>query len=280
MGRLTGRVAMVTGCAGEHGFGRAIARRLAAEGADLLLTDVAPAGTPVVSTKPGSGWGGLPAVAEEVQALGRRALTALVDVTAAAQVAAAVERAVAELGGIHILVNNAAAPPGDDRVPVVELSEAAWDRVLDVNLKGTFLCSRAVAPVMIRQGVGGRIVNIGSDCSKVGRPRMAAYCASKFGVVGFTQALALELAPHGITVNAVCPGAADTERLDYLGQRPDGTYDPALRAARIAERAAAVPLGRLAKPEDVAEVVAFLCSDGAAYLTGQALNVSGGAVCH
>jgi NAD(P)-dependent dehydrogenase (short-subunit alcohol dehydrogenase family) len=277
---LTGKVAMITGCGGEHGFGRAIARRLAAEGADLLLTDVAPAGVKVVPSKPTGGWRGLEAVADEVRAAGRRALTALADVRSAEQVEAAVQRALDAFGRLDILINNAAAPPGADRVPVVELGEEAWDTVLDVNLKGAFLCSRAVARVMLERGTRGRIVNMSSNCGKVGYPRMAAYCASKFGLIGFTQALALELAPAGITVNAICPGGADTDRLDYLGRRPDGSFDPALRARGIAERAAAVPLGRLATPEDVAAVTAFLVSEEAEYITGQAINVAGGSVMH
>ncbi|HXG16703.1 MAG TPA: SDR family NAD(P)-dependent oxidoreductase [Calidithermus sp.] len=277
---LTGKVAMITGSGGERGFGRAIARRLAAEGADLFLTDVTPTGVTVVPSKPAGGWRGLEAVADEVRAAGRRAVTALVDVRSADQVEAAVQRALDAFGRLDILVNNAAAPPGADRVPVVELGEEAWDTVLDVNLKGAFLCSRAVARAMLERGTRGRIVNMASNCGKVGYPRMAAYCASKFGLIGFTQALALELAPAGITVNAICPGGADTDRLDYLGRRPDGSFDPALRARGIAERAAAVPLGRLATPEDVAAVTAFLVSEEAEYITGQAINVAGGSVMH
>lgn len=277
---LTGKVAMITGCGGQHGFGRAIARRLGAEGADLLLTDVAPAGVKVVASKPTGDWRGLEAVADEVRAAGRRAVTALVDVRSADQVEAAVKRALDTFGRLDILVNNGAAPPGADRVPVVELGEEAWDTVLDVNLKGAFLCARAAARAMLERGTRGRIVNMSSNCGKVGYPRMAAYCASKFGLIGFTQALALELAPAGITVNAICPGGADTDRLDYLGRRPDGSFDPALRARAIAERAAAVPLGRLATPEDVAAVTAFLVSDEAEYITGQAINVAGGSVMH
>jgi len=280
MQRLEGKVAMITGCAGEHGFGRAIARRLAAGGADLLLTDVAPAGVQVVATKPATGWRGLEAVTDETRGLGRRVVAAIADVRSAPDVAAAVERGVAELGRIDILVNNAAAPPGADRAPAVELSEEAWDLVLDVNLKGVFLCSQAVARLMLRLGIRGRIINMGSDCSKIGYAGLAAYCASKFGLLGFTQALAKELAPAGITVNAVCPGSADTDRLDYLGRRPDGGFDPGLRAAGIRERAAAIPLGRVATPEDVAELTAFLASDEAGYITGQAINVSGGLVMH
>jgi NAD(P)-dependent dehydrogenase (short-subunit alcohol dehydrogenase family) len=278
--RLEGKVAMVTGSGGEHGFGRAIARRLAADGADLLLTDVAPAGTRVVETKPGTGWGGLAAVAEEVRRTGRRAVTALADVRSAAEVQAAVDLALRAFGRIDVLVNNAAAPPGPDRVPVVELAEEAWRHVLEVNLTGTYLCAKAVAAAMLARRTRGRIINMSSNLGKVGQARMAAYCASKFGVIGFTQALALELAPHGITVNAICPGSADTDRLDYLGRRADGSFDEALRARAVAERAAAIPLGRVATVEDVAELTAFLASDAASYVTGQAINLAGGAVMH
>jgi meso-butanediol dehydrogenase / (S,S)-butanediol dehydrogenase / diacetyl reductase len=280
MGKLDGKVALITGAGGEHGFGRAIARRLAADGAELALTDVVPHGTRAVESKPTAGWGGLEAVAAEARQAGRGAVTALVDVRSARQVDDAVERVLRELGRIDILVNNAAAPPGADRVPVVELPEEAWDTVLDVNLKGSYLCARAVAGAMVRRGIRGRIINMSSNCGKLGYPRMAAYCASKFALIGFTQALALELAPAGITVNAICPGPADTDRLDFLGRRTDGSFDPALRAQSIRQRAAAIPLGRVATVEDVAELAAFLASDGAEYLTGQAINVAGGSIMH
>jgi 3-oxoacyl-[acyl-carrier protein] reductase/meso-butanediol dehydrogenase/(S,S)-butanediol dehydrogenase/diacetyl reductase len=271
---------MVTGCAGERGLGRAIARRFAAEGTDLVLTDVAPLGTHIVPAKPLGDWAGLDAVAAEVRQTGVRVLVALVDVRSAEQIDRVVEAALAEFGRIDILVNNAAAPPGADRVPVVELGEEAWDAVLAVNLKGAFLCSQAVARAMLRQGIRGRIINIASDRGKVGTANLAAYCTSKFGLIGFTQSLAMELAPAGITVNAICPGGVDTERMDYLGRRPDGTYDDAQRRAEIARRAAAIPLGRFTSPEDVAAVAAFLASDASAYITAQAINVSGGAVNH
>jgi NAD(P)-dependent dehydrogenase (short-subunit alcohol dehydrogenase family) len=280
MGGLTGKVAMVTGCGGERGLGRAIAGQLAAEGADLVLTDVARKGTRIVPAKPQGDWGGLDAIAAEIQATGRRALVALVDVRSAGQIDRGVEVALREFGRIDILVNNAAAPPGADRVPVVELTVQAWDAVLNVNLTGAFLCSRAVARVMLRQGIAGRIINIASDRGKVGTASLAAYCTSKFGLIGFTQSLAMELAPARITVNAICPGGVDTERMDYLGRRPDGTYDDGERRAEIARRAAAIPLGRFASPGDVAALAAFLASDGAGYITGQAVNVSGGAVNH
>jgi 3-oxoacyl-[acyl-carrier protein] reductase/meso-butanediol dehydrogenase/(S,S)-butanediol dehydrogenase/diacetyl reductase len=280
MGRLEGKVAMVTGSGGQRGFGRAIARRLAAEGADLVLTDIAPAGTRVVATKPATGWRGLDAVADEVRDAGRRAVTALVDVRAADQIQRAVDLADRTYGRLDILVNNAAAPPGSDRVPVVELPEPAWREILETNLTGTYLCSKAVAGLMVARGTAGRIVNMSSNCGKVGYARLAAYCASKFGVIGFTQALALELAPHRITVNAICPGPADTDRLDFLGRRPDGGYDESLRSGALAERAAQIPLQRVASAEDVAELAVFLASDAASYVTGQAINLAGGAIMH
>jgi NAD(P)-dependent dehydrogenase (short-subunit alcohol dehydrogenase family) len=280
MGVLNGKVAVVTGCAGERGVGRAIARRLAKEGADLMLTDVAPGGTRVVKAKPLTERGGLEAAAKEVQRIGQRVLTALLDVRSASQIDAVIDQTLRTFGRLDILVNNAAAPPGADRVPVTELSEEAWDTVLDINLKGSFLCAKAAANAMLRHKIRGRIINIGSGNSKVGHPRLAAYCASKFGLLGFTQSLALELAPAGITVNIICPGAMDTERLDYFGRREDGSYDPNQRIERIKRLGTEVPLGRLATPEDVAAVTAFLASDEAEYITGQAVNVTGGAIMH
>jgi NAD(P)-dependent dehydrogenase (short-subunit alcohol dehydrogenase family) len=277
MSRLSGKVAMVTGCSGERGIGRAVARRLAADGADLVLTS---SGVRLAINKPTSGWGGLEAVAKEVRDTGQRALTVSLDVRSVSQIAAAIDQTLQQFGRLDILVNNAAAPAGADRVPVVHLSEEAWDIVLDVNLKGAFLCAKAAANVMLRQHIRGRIINIGSDNSKVGEPRLAAYCASKFGLVGFTQALAMELAPAGITVNTVCPGPVDTERVDYFGRREDGTYDEGRRAARITQLSAATPLGRLATPKDVADLTAFLASDEAEYITGQAINLVGGLIMH
>jgi len=280
MPELNGKVALITGCAGERGVGRAIARRLAAAGADLVLTDIAPGGTRVVASMPVRGWGGLEAVAAEVRGSGPRALPLLMDVRVAAQIDAVLAQTLETFGRLDILVNNAAAPPGADRVPVVQLTEAAWEAVLAINLKGSFLCAKAAATVMLRHRIRGRIINIGSDNSKVGQPHLAAYCASKFGLVGFAQALAQELAPSGITVNTICPGPMDTERVDYFGRRQDGSYDDAQRRERIQRLTAAVPLGRLATPADVAEVAAFLASEAAAAITGQAINVDGGVIMH
>jgi len=280
MGRLEGKIAMITGAGGEHGLGRAIARRFADEGADLVLVDVAATGLRVEASTPAGRWRGIEAVADEIRTQGRRALTALADVRSAAQVAAVVARAVAEFGRIDVLVNNAGAPGSLDRTLVVELPEDAWDTVLDTNLKGTFLCSQAVARTMLDRGVRGRIISMSSQWGKKGGARRAAYCASKFGIIGFTQSLAQELAAAGITVNAICPSAVETERLDHLGLQPDGTVDLGQRERRIKEIGATTPVGRVGRPEDVAEVAAFLAGDAAEYITGQSINVTGGGVMH
>ena len=280
MGRLENKIAMITGAGGEHGLGRAIARRFAAEGADLFLVDVAATGLRVSASTPAGAWRGIEAVADEIRAQGRRALTALADVRSGAQVAAVVTRAVAEFGRIDVLVNNAGAPGSLDRTLVVELPENVWDTVLDTNLKGTFLCSQAVARTMLDRGVRGRIISMSSQWGKKGGARRAAYCASKFGIIGFTQSLAQELAAAGITVNAICPSAVETERLDHLGFQPDGTVDLDQRERRIKEIGATTPVGRVGRPEDVAEVAAFLAGDAADYITGQSINVTGGGVMH
>jgi NAD(P)-dependent dehydrogenase (short-subunit alcohol dehydrogenase family) len=280
MGRLEGKVAMVTGAGGEHGLGRAIAQRFADEGADLILTDVIPTGLRVSSAlKPGA-WGGIEAVADEIRKRGRRAMTAIADVRSVTQIAKVVADALAEFGHIDVLVNNAGAPGSLDRTPVVELPEDSWDTVLDTNLKGTFIASQAVARAMLERGVRGRIISMSSQWGKKGGARRAAYCASKFGIIGFTQSLAQELAPAGITVNAICPSAAETERLDHMGLRADGSFDERQREERIKQTAAATPLGRIARPSDVAEVAAFLAGDAAEYITGQSINVTGGGVMH
>lgn len=278
MGPLTGKIALVSGCARAHGFGRAIARRLAQAGADLLLTDVSPSGLKVVESKPDCEETGLDRAVDEIQRMGRRASYVIADVRSIGSVNEAVDKALRTFGRLDILVNNAAAAPGADRVPFVELPEDAWDTVIDTNLKGPFLLTRAAAAVMLRQGVGGRIINIASTTGKIPYARMAAYSASKAGLLGLSRAMALELAPAKITVNAVCPGVADTDRIDYVGRLPDGSFSAELRAKRLGERAATIPLGRVATPEDVAAVVAFLASDDAGYLTGEFINIAGGYV--
>jgi NAD(P)-dependent dehydrogenase (short-subunit alcohol dehydrogenase family) len=271
---LNGKAALVTGAGGEHGIGRAIAVRLATEDADVIVNDVVPKPTDTPD------WDGLPQVVREIKALGRQALGILADVSDADQVATMVHQGLEHFGHIDILVNNAGAPAGRDRVPVVDLDPGAWDLIQNVNVKGTYLCCQAVARAMIERGQGGKIINISSTAGKRGVARYAAYCASKFAVRGFTQALALELAPHRINVNAICPGLTETERLADLGAAltPEGSSAQEYTAQMVERVIQANPMGRLAYPSDVAQMAAFLASSESDYLTALSITVAGGAV--
>ncbi len=279
MYNLNGKVAIVTGAGGEHGMGRAIANRLAHEGADVVVTDIA---NDPYRHDPGR-WGGASAVVREIEDKGRRSMCVLTDVSDADQIDSMAQQVLERFDGIDILVNNAGARPGPDRVPVVELEEAAWDEVQNVNIKGTYLCCRAVSRHMIERGKGGKIINMSSTSGRHGRARFAAYCASKFGVRGFTQSLAQELAPHHINVNAICPGSVDTERVGYIVEATsseditaESWRESKHRQAFIEERARNIPLGRVAQPSDIATLAAFLASSQSDYLTGLSITIDGG----
>ncbi len=276
MYNLNGKVALVTGAGGKNGIGRAIATRLAKEGADVAVNDIAE--HPYAADQ--TDWQGLPDVVREIEALGRRAISVVADVSDAEQVAEMVDKTVAHFGKIDVLVNNAGTKADKDRVPVIDLAEADWDRVQRVNVKGVFLCSQAVARHLVKQGTGGKIINISSVTGKQGSARYAAYSASKFAVIGFTQSLAHELAPYGINVNAICPSLVDTERVGHLAAAlmPEDLSPEEQRAEFARRNAASVPLGRLAEGTDVAKMAAFLASDEAAYLTGLAVTVAGGSM--
>jgi NAD(P)-dependent dehydrogenase (short-subunit alcohol dehydrogenase family) len=275
---LGGKVAIVTGAGGRHGIGRAIATRLAQEGADVVVTDIERSVEAIRPEDRHAGWQGLSSVVSEIEALGRQSLGLFSDVSDSVQVERMVGQTLQRFGRIDILVNNAGSRPGRDRVPVVELEEDAFDEVMRVNVRGTYLCSRAVARHLIRRGGPGKIIIISSGAGKRGIARYAAYCASKFALVGFTQALAQELAPHHINVNAICPGLVDTERVDFIAAAltPQGQSAEEYRAMMIRERDARVPLGRVAQGDDIARMAAFLASNEADYLTGLSISVSGG----
>lgn len=271
-----GKVALVTGAGGRRGIGRAAALRLAREGANLVLVDIPwPADQRAFDER--DGWDGVVSVARELESLGRHALVLHADVSDADEVQAAVDRAVTHFGRIDILVANAAARPGGDRVPVLELSVEDFERVIRVNLLGTFFCCKAVGAYMARAGAGA-VVLVSSLSGRIGKPRMAAYAASKFGQIGFMQSFAHEMAAHGVRVNAVAPGAVDTARLDWSAQGPSVQEPaPGARELLLAQQAQGIPLGRVAAPEDVSGVIAFLCSDDARHITGQVLGIDGGA---
>lgn len=269
MNNLEGKVALVTGAAGAAGLGRAIALRLARDGADLVVNDL---------SADASRRHGLGDVVTAVEALGRRALAITADITDADQVDRMIGDSVRHFGRLDVLVNNAGAPAGRDRVPLVELDEADFDLVQRVNVKGAFLTCKSTARAMIAAGDGGRIINISSSAGQRGLPLFAAYCASKFALRGLTQSLALELAPYGITVNAICPGLIATERIDdmALALAPPNMDAAAYKAQMIADAISSAPLGRLTETDDIANLAAFLASDQSSFITGQSLTVDGG----
>jgi NAD(P)-dependent dehydrogenase (short-subunit alcohol dehydrogenase family) len=253
-GRLPGRTAIVTG--GAAGIGAAIARAFVAEGARVLVADR-----------------DLAAASETARALGEAAVAFEVDVTREQQVQAMAREALARFGRIDLLVNNAGIIR---KAFVKDMTEETWDAVVDVNLKATFLCSKAVLPAMIEAG-RGRIINIASIAGKVGEPTASAYSAAKFGVIGFTRSLALEVAQHDILVNAICPGPIPTA-LGKQGWR-DGAAVEGVDLDRIMARVGSrSPLKRLGTPEQVARMALFIASDDCDFTTGSAFNVDGGIV--
>ena len=274
MTRLDGRVALVTGAGRYRGIGRAIVLRLAEEGADIVVTARQRDPSTFPAHEQEMGWKGIESVAEEVRGMGRRALALDCDVTSKDDLQRTVDAAVAELGGIDILVNNAALPSLAGAAPILEMTDENWYETVDVNLHGLYHTIRAVGREMVKGG-GGSIINISSTAGRIGIPNYGAYCATKWAMHGLTQQLALELAKDNIRVNIVCPGSTDTDMMDGTFGRYDevagaepGTSKAAIRRALL--------MGRQATVEEQAAVVAFLASDDSSYMTGQALNVDGG----
>ncbi|MDR3536885.1 MAG: SDR family NAD(P)-dependent oxidoreductase [Acetobacteraceae bacterium] len=276
---LKGKVALITGAGGMKGVGRAIALKFARLGVDLALSDVKLKTEDLHPNQVRTGWRGLESVAEEVRAFGVRCLTITCDLSDSEQVRTLVKQTVDHFGHIDILVNNARAIVGKDKVPITELSEEVWEHFLTLNLTAPFILTKMAAQEMIRQGKGGRIINIGSDTSKRATAMGAAYGSSKQGLVGLTQAAAQDLAPYGITVNCPCPGNINTDRLSYWERaqaEAKGVSYEEFRATIIKQGEDATPMGRIAEPDDVANLVVFLASDEASFITGQAYNVNGG----
>ena len=245
--QLDGKVVLVTGA--QQGIGAAMAREFAAAGADLAINWV-------------DDEGAAQRIADEIRAGGRRAVLVRADVSRLEQVRAMVSAAQQGLGPIDVLINNAGVFP---RVPFLEMTEHDWDQVLDVNLKGSCFCAQYVAKAMVAAGRQGAIINIASGAALRGSPRGVHYVASKGGVLSLTRAMALELAPYRIRVNAIAPGLTDTAQPRY------GSSE-----AEIVEMARLVPLGRMAQPDDIARAAVFLASDNARFVTGQILHVNGG----
>ncbi len=268
MGVLDGKVAIVTGAGRLRGIGRATALALAELGADVVVTGTGRDPARFPPDEQAAGWRDIESTAVQVRQVGRRCLPIVANVAEKTDVRRTVAAALQEFGRIDILVNNAAFARGPDRVPVTELSEEVWRKVLEVKLTGSFLMCQAVLPIMIDHRQGGSIVNVSSIAGKRGFANMAAYCTANAGIQGFTQALAIELAPHNIRVNAVCPGIIDTSRMDDLGR--DDTWQAVIQQT--------VPLKRAASDEEVGKFIAYLCTPDAAYVTGQSINFDGGVV--
>ncbi len=270
------RVAVITGCGKRDGLGAEIARELARAGHIVIPCDISASGSPNDGDRADdadSGWRGLASLVDEISAHGGRATSLVGDVSEEGDVARLVDDVRAAYGRLDILVNNAAAPQGADYGDVQDVPAAAFDLVMRVNVRGTFLMSKAAVAVM-RERTWGRVINISSVNAKIGRARLLAYATSKAAILGLTRSLAMDVARSGITVNAICPGPIRTSRLvSDARRRGDDDVEEALE-----RRAAAIPVGRNGEPRDVAAMARFLCSDEAAFVTGQAINVDGGLV--
>lgn len=276
MGNLDGKVALVTGAARYRGLGRAIALRLAADGADVIVTGRPAAQSSVTESERAMGWRGVHSLAAEIEALGRRALGLEFDVTDPAAVEAAVAAALAKMQHIDILVNNAGVPSGAGAAPLLDMDDAMWNDTVAVNLTGVYLVTKWVGRAMRERDQGGSIINISSTAGRRGLPDYGAYCATKFGVVGMTQQLATELARHNIRVNCVAPGSHPTDMMDGTIGRTANRVGANTDQITAAIRSAAL-LRRQGRPEELAASVAFLASEESAFITGQTLNVDGGA---
>ena len=264
---LSGKVAIVTGAGRMRGIGRATAVILARMGSNVVVTGTGRNPDTFPHDEKDVGWRDIDSTVEEIQANGVRGLPLIVDVSREKDVRRMIDSTVDEFGRLDIIVNNAAAPYGPDRVPVLDLTADVFKDVIDIKLMGTFYCSKAAARQMVKQGDGGRIVNLSSTMGKSGHANTSAYNAANFAVDGFTQALAKEMAAHAITVNSVCPGLTETSRMDPMG-----------REDRWDERLRGIPMNRVGTDEEVGELIGFLCSPRAAYITGQSVNVNGGSL--
>ena len=277
MKSLNGKVAMITGAASKRGMGHAVALRLAQEGADVIVLDKFAAPK---SIWPGDEeWNGLDAVVDEIKAQGRQGLAVSADVSDARAVDAAVAAALKKFGKIDILVH-CGGIRGSMTTPIMDLSEEEWKNIIDINLTGSFLISRAVAKTMVPEGEGKKIVLIGSMAALKGYAGSAGYCASKHGILGLGRTLAAELAQYKINVNIINPGGFDTNLRDteiIKRAKAEGiSLQEAVEQESKKTGPSGIPLGRLGKPEEIADLVFFLVSDQSKYITGEAILIGGG----
>jgi 3-oxoacyl-[acyl-carrier protein] reductase/meso-butanediol dehydrogenase/(S,S)-butanediol dehydrogenase/diacetyl reductase len=262
---LSGKVAIVTGAGRLRGIGRMTALEFARQGVHVIVTGTGRPPSRYTSDEQEVGWKDVESVAAEVEACGVRSEPVVLDISDEDAVAALISNTVDRYGRVDIVVNNASAARGPDRKPVLELDAATWRNVLNINATGTFLMSQRAARRMVEQGEGGSIINISSIASKVPMKNIAAYASSKAAVDMFSRSLAQELAPHGIRVNSINPGAVETARLDDIG-----------RGERWEAARTSSPLGWASDGLDIAYMCVYLASAMGAWITGQAINVDGG----
>ena len=268
MGEFDGKVAIVTGAGRMRSIGHATALAFASRGADVVVTGTGRDSSTFPADELAAGWQDVESVVQEVQSLGRRAISMAVDVSNSDQVHAMVEHTVERLGRIDFLVNNAGAGRTLGLGPVTEIAEEEWRKVIDVKLTGTFLCTQAVLQVLLRQGWGGSIVNISSVEGKLTPANGSAYSTASAAIYPFTQIVAKEVAPKGIRVNCVSPGTTDTSRNDSLYGYP--------RGERWEQRVKSIPLGRSGTAEEMGNFITWLCTKEAEFIVGQCIDIDGG----
>jgi len=273
MGELDNRVALITGAGKKSGIGFAIARAFAGEGAHIILADLCQDLEGFDPYYRLSRWEELQQLAHEVSTAGVRSLAIKVDVTDETSVKAMGQSVEEAFGRLDILVNNAGVAPSPNLIQA--MAPLAWKKTFEVNVHGTFLVSQAVIPLMVRSGPGGAILNMASKAGKIPRAFVGAYCSAKAAVIMLSRVMALELAPQGIRVNALCPGQIETDMERWSWEFEAKALGKEVEQVK-AEKIKAIPLGRVGRPEDVAEVALFLASSRSAFMTGQAINVTGG----
>ena len=268
MDKLNGQVAIVTGAGRMRGIGRAAALALAREGAHVAVAGTGRDPSTYPQDEQAAGWRDVDSVAVEIAGMGRESLALVADVTDGGQVQAMVDRTVERFGRVDILVNNASAPRLAAWAQLEDLTEDAWRGVLDIKVTGAFLCTQAVVREFLKQGGGGSIVNVISVEAKIARAADLAYATASGALYTFTQKAGRALAPQGIRVNAVSPGTTDTARNDALYGYP--------RSQEWHDRLETIPLGRAGTPEEIGDVVAWLCTKDAGFIVGQCIEMDGG----